>query len=113
MFLLAGCDEKYGEMRPSGRNFPAAVDKNVAISIPLLRVASFLFIFIKRSKDQWKLIIILRGPSPFFAVSNHTTFSRSQSCATIPLNCPDENFVKWSLCGAVNPETNKQNSHFL
>jgi hypothetical protein len=36
-------------------------------------------------KELWNILKTLSGSSPFFALSNKTTFSQTQTGATVPL----------------------------
>jgi hypothetical protein len=38
-----------------------------------------------KSQEPWKILKTLSGSSPVFALSNHTSFSQTQTGATIPL----------------------------
>jgi hypothetical protein len=40
----------------------------------------------KKSKELWKSFKMFSGSFPIFAFSNHTTFSQTQTGATVPLN---------------------------
>jgi hypothetical protein len=39
-----------------------------------------------KSKKRWKILKTFSGFSPIFALSIHTTFSQTQTGATVPLN---------------------------
>jgi hypothetical protein len=49
-----------------------------------LKRCIFVYIYFK-SKELWKLLKMLSGSSPFFALYNHTTFSQIQTGARVPL----------------------------
>jgi hypothetical protein len=40
----------------------------------------------KKLQELWKILKALSGSSSVFALSNHTTFSQTQTGATVPLN---------------------------
>jgi hypothetical protein len=39
----------------------------------------------EKSKVLWKIFQMLSGPSPIFALSNHTILCQTQTGATVPL----------------------------
>ncbi len=49
--------------------------------------------FYKKSKELWEIFKMLSGSSLIFALSNHTTFSQTQSCTTFPLKLQTKNAI--------------------
>ncbi len=70
----------------------------MAISIPFLWRAAFLFSFIKSKRELWKIFKILSGSFTIFALSNHTTFSQTQTGATVPLITASRYQVPCNFC---------------
>jgi hypothetical protein len=48
--------------------------------------------------EQWAILKTLSGSSPIFALSIHTTFSQTQTGATVPLSSPK--VLKIVLCSS-------------
>ncbi len=67
------------------QNCPAAVGKNLAISIHFPWTTTFLYLLMKKSKTHWKILKSLSGSSPKYFLSHLTTFSQTQTVATVPL----------------------------
>jgi hypothetical protein len=44
-----------------------------------------VYVYLK-SQELWKILKTLSSSSPVFALSNHTTFSQTQTGATVPLS---------------------------